>query len=213
MVDSQKPTATKRYRLRELITKGLPIWVQNNTTEFARLHKVKGGALALQVGEGTNYDRIIIPPGPDPVCLSDQIDITLLSKCRDLFKMVDSGVLKLLDPENAEDYYQHNEERREIMRKKIEDQRAGKKEEEIVAEKVTETEVKVDPGMIDVCLLLKHKAEGMTDDQKVGKALERLEENRGTYTSEDLMYLLNNGKFPKIKAWAKAELSTLEISE
>lgn len=202
----------KRLRLRELLAKDLPIWVQNTSAAIAKAHKMKAGTITLQVGVGNTMERVLIPAGSDPVCLSDQIDSESLSKCRDLFKCVDAGALTVLDPDKAEEYYQKNEDRRGVAQQKIANE-INKVQEDVPVSAITATEVQVDPSVIEICQFLKHKIENMDDNEKVAKSLERLDENRGTYNAEDLGYLLNNGKFKQIKAWAQKELKALEQEE
>jgi hypothetical protein len=202
----------KRLHLRELLAQGLPIWVLNNTVEFAKQRKVKPGTVTIQVGEGENRDKILVPPGSDPICLSDQVDVDTLKKCRDLFKAVDHGVVLLLDPDKAEEYYARNETRRGIVAQKIANEKLEKKEDALVPDKFEATLVEVDPNVIDICLGLKHKAENRTDAERVSMAMERLNERAGTYSEEDLNYLLNNGKFAPVKTWAKSELKKLNVA-
>ena len=202
----------KRLRLRELIAKDLPIWVQNTGAAIAKARKMKGGTITLQVGVGNTTERILIPAGSDPVCLSDQIDTDSLSKCRDLFKCVEAGALTILDPDKAEDYYKQNEHRRGVAQQKIANE-LNKVQEETPVSAVTATEIQVDPSVIEICQFLKHKIENVDDPEKISRSLDRLEENKGTYNAEDLTYLLNNGKFKEIKAWAKKELDQLEPEE
>lgn len=212
-VQSTQSVLPKRVHLRELLAQDQPIWVINNTAEFARARKIKPGTITLQVGEGEMRDKVLIPPGSDPVCLSDQVDIESLRKCRDLFKAIDHKALILLDPEKAEDYYRQNEGRLSIIQQKIADAREMKKEDVLEPEKATHSDIDIDVNVIDICLTLKHPAENRTEAERINLAMERLRERAGTYTEEDLNYLLNNGKFAPIKNWAKQELKKLSPSE
>lgn len=204
-------TKPSRVFLRELLAKEEPIWVQNNTVEFAKRLKTKPGTVTLQIGDGDNRDRIIIPLGRDPICLSDQVDYDSLKKCRDLFKSIDRSALLLLDPDKAEQYYARNETRRAIVQQKMDNERAQKQEDTPKPDALEPTIVEVDPNVTDICLGLKHKAENLTDSERIEIALERLNERAGTYNEEDLNYLLNNGKFGVIKTWAKKEIEKLTL--
>jgi hypothetical protein len=215
---------TKRLNLRELLIKQEPIWVLNRTDRIAARKKVRKagrmeikkqpGVLVLQIGAGDAIDKLPIPPGRDPICLSDMAPYEDLLRCRDLFKAWNDRALDLLDPEKAEDYYLHNEGRREAVQKKIDDLKYGRHmdDEPMTPEdwdssaqkEVHQSSRPLDPFIQTLCLKLKK------GKLEAAEALEQLEE-RGTlnFSEDDLAYLQANGRKKAVKEWAAAQLMAI----
>lgn len=209
MVEKNETMTKKRLNLQQLIREGKPIWVLNKSGEYSRKRgrKAKSGIIVMQIGTADNRDKVVVPPGPDPVCITDQVDSESLKTCRDLLKLWNAQVIELLDPEYAEDYYSRNEARRTLMENKVEKAKFNVKEELLGSDKpdpVKETTVEVDPLLIGLMLKLKH--EKIT----VSEVLERLNENFGNFSSDDIEYLARTSSVPEIKDWA---MSQLEISD
>lgn len=199
MVQTQKNSPTRRLVLADLFKNHEPIWVVNNTKSP---RNGKTGNLVLQIGSGDQRDKIILPPGQDPVCLTDLASEESLRDSRDLFLHVSREALVLLDPTQAEDYYARNEKRREIMRKKVQVLRDGQQLPEAPEpQAANETAVEVDQRVVSVCLKLKTKT--WTAEEAIESLMEA---GLDTYKEEDLIYLRNVAKDKKIKAWAQQQL-------
>lgn len=101
--------------IHQLIKEELPIWVRNET------QKVKGQGFYVLVSISPDVrtpGRVIpIPPGPDPVCLSELVPFEDLRRSNSLFSCLASGILSLVSPEEAEEYYRKNPKRREVVKK------------------------------------------------------------------------------------------------
>jgi len=199
VAQTQKPT--RRLILADLFKNQEPIWVVNNA-KSAR--SGKAGNLVLQIGQGDQRDKIILPPGQDPVCLTDLASSESLQESRDLFLHVSREALILLDPAQADEYYQRNEKRREVMRKKVKVLRDGQQLPETpVPQAAHETAVEVDQHVVSVCLKLKTKT--WTAEEAIESLMEA---GPDTYKEEDLIYIRNVAKDKKIKAWAQQQLDS-----
>ncbi len=91
----------KRVTLQRLLANQQEIWVRNKVASLGK----GSGVLIISISPDSP-DSVVVPPGRDPVCLTDQIDPESLRGCRDLFKLVTKGAFELLDPEDAENYFQ-----------------------------------------------------------------------------------------------------------
>jgi hypothetical protein len=191
----QRPkTITLQYLLKE----DLPVWVRNNTGD--RESGQDPGVISIQVGTGDSIGRVVIPPGSEPVCITDQVDPVSLRACRDLFQLIRAEALELLDPANAEEYYEANEERRAAMNAKISKYMKGTKEEVTLPKEVEDRGVSLHPKVGDICL----KAKGEILSER--DALERLIEQSKVLTEGDYQYIASNGHYKGVKAWAKEQL-------
>jgi hypothetical protein len=206
MEKREKRVKKKRLTLRRLIKDGEEIWVRNATGDAE--NDVNPGIVVFQVGKGAYIDKVSIPPGDDPVCITDQVDPESLQGCTDLFKLVNSGALDLLEPEYAEEYYEANETRREAVAKKIKKFVNRTVEKPIVEEKFpgekkkqkARNTKKVHPKVENICLQAKHQKISETD------ALEALLEQSKVFKESDYAYLMQKGKFESVKSWAKEQL-------
>jgi hypothetical protein len=196
----QIPSRVRRITLQTLFADGSEIWVRNNT---GKLTGGEAGNIVLQVGNGNMIDKVIIPPGNDPVCLTDQVTPNLLKECMDLFKVVRSNALELLDPKNAEEYYEKNQNRRKVMDAKIQkllDQKVDAPDKKKVA---TSTNASINPKVGDICLKSKHAA---ISEQE---ALEGLLEQESALTADDYNYIMANGIYNAPKNWARDQLKSM----
>lgn len=192
---------TRRLTLQNLIAEGAEIWVRNQTGEKTAK---EAGNIVMQVGDGNAIDKVIIPPGKDPVCLTDQVTPTLLKNCMDLFKLVKSGVLELLDPDQADEYYEKNVARRKVVEDKIARLANGTPDSTVAApQKSRSANVEINPKVGDICLKAKHAA--ITESE----ALERLFEQEAVLSMDDYSYLSMNGVFNSVKRWAKEQIAEL----
>jgi len=189
----------RRLTLQNLLAEGAEIWVMNRSGE---LTGKDAGNIMMQVGTGNMIDPIVIPPGKDPVCLTDQVTPKLLRDCMDLFKLVKSGALELLDPVNAEEYYDKNQARKSIVDGKI-DKFMHRKEEAVDMKKVAATTIEINAKIGDICLKAKHAAISERD------ALERLMEQEAVLKLDDYNYLVMNGVYDGVKRWAKNQQANL----
>jgi len=216
--DENRPQIKKRITLRELINNNSEIWVMNRSAEYTRKTACN---VAFQVGHGDMVDMVIIPPGNDPICITDQVDPESLKSCRDLFKLIKSGALELLDPKGADEYYAHNVGRKKIVEEKINAMlnpgadRTKKREvtfdhnrpDPNRIKKGIESTATMHPKVSDVCLKARHGA--ITE----GAAMEALIEQERVLTAVEFQYLTTNGVFNKVKLWAKQRLEQLAESE
>lgn len=212
-MEQKKPMtseAKQRVNLRALIDTNKPIWVRNKTGHG---YGKRAGNVVFQVGGGDNVDKVVIPPGLDPICITDQVDPESIRNCRDLFKLTSKGVLEVLDPVKADEYYSKHESRKALVEQKIENQKnfvyensPMKKDDSKPDEEPVKKEA-VSGMAIDICLKLKHKV--LTAEQ----AIERLEENHGVFTIDDLSHISNYGVHKEIKAWAKKALKELNEND
>lgn len=192
----------KRITLQYLISNELPIWVINNT---GKVGTSDPAIVTLQVGHGDDWDSIKIPPGRDPVCLTDWLDPISIRSCKDLFKLVRQRVLLVQDPEKAEEYYDENEERRKVMEDKLNKYMSSVPEEDdVFVPKAPEASSQVlNPKIDSICMRARHGAIKERD------ALERLMEQESAFKEADYEYLLKNGHFEGVKKWAKEKLNGL----
>lgn len=112
----------RELNLMSLIHEKRPIWVINRSME-------KLGQplyIYLSLREGGPLDPI--PPGRDPICLTDKVPHKYLETSTELFRLVDKGILELVDPDEAADYYKKHPERKEVVRSKIESVTASSSE-------------------------------------------------------------------------------------
>lgn len=191
----------KRVVLRELLQKNEAIWVVNNTGNPGV--SKEPGVIVFQVGSGDTVGSVTVPPGDDPVCISDQVDGASLNSCRDLFKLINKGTLTLLDPTQAEAYYEQNEARLAIIQEKVTKQQNKQIDPDAPKPKLSKGDVNVveiRPKVVDICLHAKHEA----ISEKI--ALENLIEQSKSLREEDFVYISKNGHFPKVKEWAKDRL-------
>lgn len=189
-----------RITLQKLIQDGKEVWVKNltGTTD----HLPEAGPVVFQIGT-ESADSVVIPPGKDPVCITDQVDPESLKGCRDLFKLIYRQALELLDPSQAEDYYMHNVERRKKLEEKIRKyvtraREEAKEDSPNVRESATSA---LSPKVAPLCLKAKHKSIEEED------MLEALIEQSGGFNEADFAYLASNGVFVSVKEWAKEALA------
>lgn len=198
MVQGRKTAKTKRrLTLQHLLKEELPVWVVNKTGEVGTQEPA---IVSIQVGSGDNWSSIKIPPGRDPVCITDWVDPVSLRSCRDLFTLVRKGILELKDPDKAEEYYEINDERKRIMDEKLEKYMSEKKEEELPTPRPAESSQVLNPKIDSICMRAREGAIKERD------ALERLVEQESVLKEADYEYLLRNGVFESVKKWAKEHL-------
>lgn len=188
----------KRVTLQQLIKDNLPVWVRNTTGNPETGQEP--GDICLQVSSVHRMPPVVIPPGMDPVCITDQIDPDALKGFRDLFTAIQKGALELLDPEEAENYYQENEDRKNVMEDKIDRYINNRPDEKMWVKEVTSTDVKIKPKVLDLCQRAKHSA---VEERFM---LERLMELSSILKESDYSYLASNGKFASVISWAKDQL-------
>lgn len=195
-------TETKRLVLRDLIKRQEAIWVINNTGNPDISDRP--GNVVMQVEESS----ITIPPGADPICISDQTDYESLKKCRDLFKLIESGALTLLDPEKAEEYYAQNTARRKIVKAKQdrEKNRVPIAPEAPKAIENVEQSVRIDMRVQNICLQAQH------DQIPESEALESLIEQERILKLADYEYVAEHGKYEALVAWARNKVQELSVN-
>lgn len=199
----KKTKKPKRLTLQRLIKDGESIWVRNKTGDKDSKHPP--GLISMQVGWGDSIGRVVIPPGDDPVCITDQVDPNSLKSCRDLFECIRRGGLELLDPDKAEDYYERNEERKKIMDEKINDYLSGKQDDVSLPGEVQRTNVgSLHPQIGDICQKARHNAAGER------QTLERLIEQAKVFGEEDFRYVASNGHYKSVKRWAEEQLASVQ---
>lgn len=191
---------TKRLVLRELIKAQEAIWVVNNTGNDGVSDRP--GNIVMQIDDAA----ITVPPGNDPVCLSDQADYDSLKKCRDLFKLVDGGGLTLLDPTEAEKYYSKNVERRKLVKEKMDRAKNKIPTADEMPVQGTETSIQISSKVQSICLQARH------EKIKENIALESLIEQEKSLKLEDYEYLAINGHYDSITAWARNKAQELGVS-
>jgi hypothetical protein len=194
-----KTARARRLTLQNLLAEGAEIWVTNRSGE---LTGKEAGNIVLQVGQGNMIDTVVIPPGKDPVCLTDQVTPKLLADCMDLFKLVRSEALALCDPENADDYYENNQTRKKIVDDKI-SKFINMKPEDVAVKKPSSANVEINAKIGDICLKAKHAA--ISEHE----ALESLMEQESVLHLDDYNYLMMNGVYAGVKRWAKNQQSAL----
>ena len=200
----------KRVTLQNLIKDELPVWVRNNTGDPAR--GVEPGVIPIQVGSGDNISVVKIPPGNDPICITDQVDPSALKSCRDLFLFINNGGLELLDPEDVESYYEENASRLQAMRSNVNRYVRGVRDSKKIIpdsmpKKVGRT-IEIDNPKIDY--ICQKTASGAL---KESTAFERLLEISSVFTEADYAYIQSCGHHDSIKEWAKDQLKELAAQE
>lgn len=214
--ESHRPRIEKRLTLRRLIDGNEEIWVRNRSAEITQKSACN---VVFQVGHGDVIDLVVIPPGADPVCITDQVDPESLKSCRDLFKLIKRGALELLDPKFADDYYKNNIERKTIVEQKINNMlnphAADRPKRKFDLNNPDPVQLRKDAGHVvtmhprvnDICLKARHAA--ITE----GSAMESLREQEGVFGQMEYEYLATNGVFPAIKRWAKKKLEEFSVAE
>lgn len=200
MMKEKETQRQRRLTLQNLIAEGQEIWVINRSAELTGR---ESGNIVIQVGTGNVIDTVVIPPGKDPVCLTDQVTPKLLADCMDLFKLVKAEALELLDPEKAEEYYTTNVKRKKIVQQKIDKLLRSTPEDVATPKKASTTNIDVNPKIGDICLKSKHAA---ISEQE---ALERLMEQEAVFKLDDYNYLVMNGVYNAVKTWAKDQINKL----
>jgi len=200
---TEKKTKKPRLTLQWLLKNDLAVWVRNKTGDPDSKHPP--GLISMQVGWGDSVGKVVIPPGDDPVCITDQVDPSSLKSCRDLFECIRREGLELLDPEKAEEYYEKNEERRKTMNEKINDYLSGKKDDVALPGEVQRGNVgQLHPQIGDICQKARHNAANER------QTLERLIEQAKAFGEEDFRYVANNGHYKSVKRWAEEQLSSVK---
>lgn len=214
-------TKPKRVTLQYLLKHDLPIWVINHGS------KGESGQVVLQLGNKDNWKGITLPPGNDPICVSDLAPTEMLRSCFDLNRAIDSGSLELLDPDKAEEYYTHNEDRRRIMQEKLtkymykqhdnvpepkqirygdddvlSDRGSRRFREDGMPVEASQTRQKFTqsgpkPKVGDLCQRASFEA---IDERQMFEALLEIS---SSLTPVDLDYIEKNGKFDSVRRWAK----------
>jgi hypothetical protein len=209
------PRVQKRLTLRRLIDNNEEIWVRNNSENTNR----RGVAcqVIFQVGHGDTVDAVKIPPGSDPICITDQVDPDSLKTCRDLFKLIKTGTLELLDPVNAEEYYKNHVQRKQIVEEKINKMlkpmpvpnrpHDANRPDPKQIRKDAGVSIALHPRTTDICLKARHGA--VTE----GAALESLREQESVLQASDFEYLMTNGVFVSVKRWAKDKINGMNTTE
>lgn len=188
----------RRITLQNLIADGDEIWVINRSGEKTGK---EAGNIVLETRSGNMVDVVVIPPGEDPICLTDQVTPKLLADCMDLFKHVRSEMLELLDPKDADTYYAQNQERKVIVEEKINKFISREKEgNPKTPQEAKSANVQIHPKVGDICLKAKHAAVSERE------ALEKLMEQTSVLTVDDYNYIVSNGVFDGLKNWAKERL-------
>lgn len=199
-MSQEQKTSKKRLTLRELINKGQPVWVLNKTGENGK-GKYPGNVV-FQVGSGDNIGTVAVPPGDDPICITDQIDGDSLKTCRDLFNLVNTGYLELLDPENVEEYYDKNAQRKKIVEDKINRVKENIPDNVPLPKSADAKLIEdvMNPKVGAICRSAKRKEISERD------ALEGLIEQSRTFTAVEYNYIAINGQYEALKKWAKERL-------
>lgn len=200
----EKQTSKIRMNLKTLLDNNEPVWVENMS---GRGWVPKGKTewypcvITVTVGAPPNHMKLIVPGGADPVCLTDQVDSSFLRTSNDLFRMISSGALKLLDPNCAEEYYLKNEERRAVIEQKIDDVRRHVIDDSHAAtDEGKAQDIKINDMVLNLCLQSKH------GDIKEDKVYEKIFEKIAVLSEDDLSYMLVNMKFSSVKKLVKKEI-------
>lgn len=196
-------TRPKVLTLHYLLKEDLPIWVRNKTGTPGV--SSKPGFITLQVGSGNNMGRVVVPPGDDPICLTDQIDPASLRSCRDLHSLVNASALELLDPDNADGYYEKNAERKQVVEDKISKYLRGEKNPVDVPKTIEFSSGALHPKLGDLCLKAKHNVLSERD------MLEDLFEQAKAFGEVDYQYLINNGVYDGVRTWAREQLNAKKL--
>jgi hypothetical protein len=198
--EENKMVQKKRVTLQSLITNQKEIWVRNKVASLGK----GSGAIFISISSDS-AESIMIPPGSDPVCITEQIDPESLKSCRDLFKLVNKGVLELLDPDDAEKYYENRVDRKEKVAQKIR-KYTNKVQDDKLPKEITfsQSNTGVNPRLPGLCLKAKKLSISEED------LFEDLLENQESLKEEDFNYLTTNGYFGSVKEWAKDQLNKIE---
>jgi hypothetical protein len=210
--ETYRPQIEKRITLRRLIDGNEEIWVRNRSGEITQKASCN---VVFQVGHGDMIDMVVIPPGNDPVCITDQVDPESLKSCRDLFKLIKRGALELLDPKYADDYYKNNVDRKKVVEQKINSMlnppKVDRPKKKFDLNRPDPEALRKDAGHVvhmhprvnDICLKARHAAITETT------AMEALMEQEAVLQQQDYEYLATNGVFSAVKRWAKERLQSM----
>jgi len=183
---------SKRLTLRALIDADEEIWVINR----GKTPGDESGKVVFQIGSGAFVDSVVIPPGQDPICITDMVDPESLKSCRDLFKLVRGGTLELLDPSDADTYYEQHQERKAIVEEKIKKLMEAPLQPDQKT-RIKQTSATLHPKVGDVCRRLAHA--NITERD----AIEKLLEQKASLSEDDYQYLIQNGVHDSVKNWAQ----------
>lgn len=222
-------TQKKPVRLFDLLQNHKPIWVRNNTHKVSK-KRVSG---TMRISLGKDIPPLVVLSGNDPICLSDQAPYDLLRSSPDLITMVNKGLLELLDPTDAEEYYSQNEERRILVQQKlaeyqnklqIDDHDSARisyeskpsikdKKVEFVKDAKNQFSDIIPATKIDTSATVQihsrvthcyHQLKASNMHPQV--ALENLLEVEGALSSNDFNFVLNNFSDEPIRNWAKKNM-------
>ena len=219
----------KPVRLFDLLMEHKPIWVVNNTQNVAK-KRISG---TMRISLGTGIPPLVVPPGADPVCLSDQAPYEMLKGSSDLITMINKQLLKLLDPSDAELYYAQNEERRDYIAKQIaeyqnsiivddhdkakviygDEPKTRNKSVELINDKSNPFHDIMPVQKVDTSKTaqVNGRVQNCYYQLKAGNmpvqlAFEQLIEVEGALSKNDFNYILNNYTEEPIRKWAKKNL-------
>lgn len=186
--------STKQMHLSTLLREEKPIWVRNTSKN---VHKNGCSCeVVLQVNFGNDdRERVTIPVGNKPYCLSDQADHESLKKCRDLLKLLSKGVLELLDPDNLDKPFIEP-----IVEKQVNHILEN-------TPKIEHNLQNIHPVAKNICMKLSYN--NIVEEM----AVRELQENSASFLKDDFEYITINGKHKVIKNWAKDQLNNLLLKK
>lgn len=194
MKQNEVKSTKQPMHLSTLLKEEKPIWVRNVSKS---VHK-KGISceVVIQVNFSNNErERIIIPKGTVPYCLSDQADHESLKKCRDLLKLLSKGYLELLDPDDLDCVY-------------VEPTAAEAEVQNTVlatAVKTANNLQNINPAAQNICMKLSY------DNIVEEMAVKELKEHAASFLMDDFEYIIVHGKYKVIKNWAKDQIRQIQM--
>ena len=191
MKQSELKSTKQPVHLSDLLKEEKPIWVRNTSKSVHQ--KRISCEVVLQINFDNNErERIIIPSGNAPYCLSDQADHVSLKKCRDLLKLLSKGYLELLDPNDLDKPF----------------------EEPVVVpdpvNTVLDNTLKTSNNLQNINSVAKNICMKLSYNNIVEEiAVRELQENSASFSLDDFEYIIIHGKHKVIKNWAKDQISKL----
>jgi hypothetical protein len=94
----------------QVLDENKPVWIRN-------VHKPRGHVILTMTDRSGRVQKLDIPGVKHPICISDRVTPDTIRNSRDLRDLITRRVLELVDPSEAERYYETNPNAREAVEK------------------------------------------------------------------------------------------------
>jgi len=180
--------------LDEILNSDSPVYVINNT-------KDRGRVLISFADPATGrVQSVPIPVTWIPICISDLVPRDLLKASIDFRNFITRGILKLVDPEEAQRILATPEAQEELRRLYSSQYAKSGADAPVATPEVADEGDEVSPKVQDIVLRL--ESGSLTPGEAVGT----LRSLAPSLTKTDLSFLVANAASDKVRSWAEQEL-------